>query len=146
MPEGGNHRSSIFRLHVGTAMLATREWPVSIQANWGKGSAAVIAIRKAEHPLEVAVSRYIGNMPFLWLGVNDEPSLRSDRGVIEIGAISLLSNRDRPAIDPPSTLWLGHMADRAAVRESGLWNVNHVDDLPTPEFLDSFSNYIKRMI
>jgi len=146
MPGGGNHRGSIFRLHVGTAMLANGEWPVSIQANWGNGSSADVAIRKEEYPLEVAVSRYIGNMPFLWLGVDDEPSFRSDRGVVETGAISLLSNRNRPAIDPPSTSWLGHMADRAAVRESGLWDVNHVDDLPTSKFLDSFSQYIKRVI
>jgi hypothetical protein len=146
MPGGGNHRGSIFRLHVGTAMLNTGEWPVPIQANWGRGSTADAAIRQVEHPLEVEVSRYIGNLPFLWLAVDDEPSLRSDRGLIENGAISLLSNRDRHAIDPPSTSWLGHMADRAAVRESGLWNVNHVDDLPTRKFLDSFSNYIKRLM
>jgi len=146
MPGGGNHRGSIFRLHVGSAMLATGEWPVSIQANWGKGSTADAAIRKAEYPLEVAVSRYVGNMLFIWLGVDDEPSFRSDRGVIETGAISLLSNRKRPAIDPPSASWLGHMADRAAVRESGLWNVSHVDDSPTSKFLDPFSNYNKRVI
>jgi len=146
MPGGGNHRGSIFRLHVGTAILATREWPVSIQANWGKGSTADLAVRKAEYPLEVAVSRYVGSMPFLWLGVDDEPSLGSDRGEIETGAISLLSNRSRPAIDPPSASWLGQFADRAAVRESGLWNVSHVDDLPTSKFLDLISNHLKELI
>jgi hypothetical protein len=98
MPGGGNHRCSIFRLHVGTAMLTTEKRPVSVQANWGRGSAADVEVRKEEYPLEVAVSRHIGIMPFLWLGVDDEPSLRSDRGMIETGAISLLSNRDRPAI------------------------------------------------
>jgi hypothetical protein len=144
MPGGGNHRGSIFRLHVGTAILASGEWPVSIQANWGKGSTADVAIRKAEYALEIAVSRHVGNMPFLWLGVDDELSFRSARGVIETGALSLLSNRNRPAIDPPSTRWLGLMADRAAVRESGLWNVNHVDDLPTTEFLEPLSNHVSR--
>jgi hypothetical protein len=145
MPGGGNHRGSIFRLHVGTALLAREEWPVSVQTNWGRGSSADVSIRKVEHPLEVAVSRFIGKMPFLWLGVDDEPSVQSDRGVIETGAISLLSNRHRLAIDPPSASWLGNMADRAAIRESGLWNVNHVDDLPTYKFIDSFSNNINRV-
>jgi hypothetical protein len=142
MPGGGNHRGSIFRLHVGSAILNTNEWPDAVHAHWGKGSTADAAIRQVEYPLEVAVSRYIGNMPFTWIGVNDDPSIRSDRGVIETGAISLLSNRSRPTIDPPSASWLGRNADRAAIRDSGLWNVKHVDDLPTDRFLESMSFHV----
>jgi hypothetical protein len=143
-PGGGNHRGSIFRLHVGSALLTTGDWPASIQATWGKGSTAGAEIRHEEYPLEVAVSQHIGTMPFLWLGIDDEPSIGSDRGVIETGAISLLSNRDRSAIDSPSNSWLGRKADRPAIRESGLWNVKHVNDLPTVDFLDSLINYIER--
>ena len=55
-----------------------------------------------------------------------EPSAASGRGVIEAGAIALLSNLDRPAVDLPSPTWLGHSSTRAAIRGSGLWNVNHV--------------------
>jgi hypothetical protein len=145
-PGGGNHRGSVFRLHVGTAVLAAGEWPDAVQATWGSGSTTDRKTRNKEYPLEAAVSQYIGNMPFLWMGVDDEPNFRSDRGVIEKGAISLLSNRNRPSIDSPSTSWLGRTADRSAVRESGLWNVNHVDDLPTIEFLETFNSYIERLL
>lgn len=56
-------------------------------------------IRAAECPLERAVSEYIGNMS-LWLDVPDPPGATSDRGLIEAGTVALLSNLERPAIDP----------------------------------------------
>ncbi len=41
MPGGGNHRGSIFRLHVGTALLSVAEWPEEIRQSWGvRGSAS----------------------------------------------------------------------------------------------------------
>jgi hypothetical protein len=101
-------------------------------------------VREFEYPLEVAVSQYIGRMPFLWVAVDDEPSASSDRGVIEVGAISLLSNFDRVAIDAASASWLGKSADRSAVRSSGLWNVNHVQHEPTADFLDTLSTWAAR--
>lgn len=141
-PGGGNHRGSIFRMHVGTALMAQGEWPDSRTAYWGVGSTASALIRTQEYPLERAVSAQIGNMPFLWVAVDDPPGSESNRGVIEVGSISLLSNYRRTPIDPPSPSWLGHRAARDSVRLSGLWNVNHVAEQPHPAFLEVFAEYV----
>jgi hypothetical protein len=135
---GGNHRGSIFRLHVGTALIKRDTWPQAIAATWGKGSNAGSAVRQAEQPLERAVSQHIRHMPFLWLTVEDAPGSDSLRGTIERNAIALLSNynsTDNP-LDPPSPNWLGRWADRETIRRSGLWNVNHVSESYDPAFLD----------
>ena len=60
----------------------------------------------------------------------------AERGAIEKGAIALLSNFRRQAFDPPSERWLGRHALSEDVRESGLWNVDHVRDPPDESFLD----------
>ena len=141
---GGNHRGSIFRLHVGEALLATGQFPPQIAATWGKGSTAPSEIRRAEQPLEYAVSTYIRAMPFLWVEVDDPPTPGSDRGIIETGAIAVLSNYARPPIDAPSSGWLGHHSTRAAIRESGLWNVNHVRDDADRAFLTVLRRHVER--
>jgi len=76
---GGNHRGSIFRLIVGTAVMAQRGYECP---TWGEGNTAAAAIRGGELILEREVSRVIGAMPFLWLTVNDEPGVESLRGYI----------------------------------------------------------------
>ena len=78
---------------------------------------------------------HIRAMPFLWLAVPDPPGPESERGVIEVGAIRLLSNLDRTAIDPPSPAWLGRSAARDTIRRSGLWNVSHVTGSGNADFL-----------
>lgn len=143
MPGGGNHRGSIFRLHVGKALLAREKWPQTIRESWGVGSNASSAVRQREYLLECAVSRHIGAMSFLWLGVDDPPSTASDRGVIEAGAIALLSNIGQTAGDQPSTGWLGHNAG-PTISSSGLWNVNHVRDTYDPSFLDVLEHHTRR--
>lgn len=130
-PGAGNHRGSIFRLHVGTALIHRDGWPEAAPT-WGKGSSAPREVRDREVPLEQAVSTYIGPMPFLWLDVPQ----RDMRDAIERGCIALLSNYDRPAVDAPSAEWLGRLADRPAISRSGLWNVRHVDARPEPQVLD----------
>lgn len=135
---GGNHRGSIFRLHVGTALLARGDYPDVVRRSWGRGSSAPREVRRAEHGLECAVSEYIGKMPFLWLGVDDEPGPKSMRKYIERNAVALLSAVSRLRIDPPSDGWLGHSCRHEVVRASGLWNVNHVYEDYNPGFLDLF--------
>jgi hypothetical protein len=130
---GGNHRGSIFRLIVGTALIAQRNYEC---ATWGAGSTASTQIRASEIPLECEVSRVIRAMPFIWIGIDDEPGAGSLRGYIERNAIALLSNFERAAIDPPSGGWLGQYCNRERVRKSGLWNSNHVDETYDPAFLD----------
>lgn len=142
MPGGGNHRGSIFRLHVGTALLASGSWASEIRSSWGQGASAPLSTRLAEYPLEKAVSLHIGSMPFLWLGVDNSLDLVSERGVIEAGSIALLSNSRGPVSDSAAPGWLGGYADRQAIRDSGLWNVNHVREQYDPAFLDALERHV----
>ena len=136
-PGGGNHRGSIFRLLVGTALIGKGVPEAeSAKATWGHGSTPPPGAADREYPLERKVSQIIGSMPFIWLAVDDAPGPDSDRGMIERNAIALLSNRSGCAIDPASCDWLGRSCDRRLVRESGLWNSNHVDDRYDSRFLD----------
>ncbi|MGE0826046.1 MAG: hypothetical protein AB7G75_36840 [Candidatus Binatia bacterium] len=131
---GGNHRGSIFRLLVGTALNKARE---RFCPTWGQGSTASGEIRTAEEALEQHVSTIIRAMPFLWVPITDDPGPDSLRGYIERNAIALLSNYRKAPLDPPSATWLGHSCDREKVRASGLWNQNHVEEDYAPAFLDT---------
>jgi hypothetical protein len=148
----GNHRGSIFRLLVGQAMLA--RGGLDPCSSWGvKGeisqASAVLNVSRNtlaadEAPVELNVSKYIGSMPFLWLGVGDEPGPNSLCGVIERNAIALLSNYQRPVLDPPSPGWLGNASNRPLVRDSGLWNQRHVEEAHDPAFLVNVEIAIER--
>ena len=131
---GGNHRTSIFRLIVGTALIA-RDGLACPSWNDPK-SPTDVRNAALERDVEREVSAVIGRMPFLWLSIPDEPGPNSLRGYIEQNAIALLSNRRYEPLDPPSPDWLGHHCDRNRVSTSGLWNSNHVDEPYDPTFLD----------
>lgn len=143
---GGNHRGSIFRLHVGAAMLARDGVPVP---TWGVGSSAPPALRAsveaqgAEAACERKVSEYIGAMTVLWVDVPDEPGPNSLRAVIERNAIALLSNSFSP-IETASANWLGSHSPRDSIRRSTLWNLNHVDQTYDPHFLDDLEAAVER--
>lgn len=139
---GGNHRGSIFRLIVGTALM-TRDGDTC--GTWGHRSSAPRDIRQGEQELEKHVSQVIGAMPFLWLDIDDESGPDSQRGYIERNSIALLSNFGKEACDPPSESWLGCFCDRERVRKSGLWNQNHVDEQYDPAFLDVLGQLIDKM-
>jgi hypothetical protein len=96
----------------------------------------------AEQPHEVQVSVHLRSLPFLWLAVGDPPGRTSHRGVIERGAIGLLSRRVNAAADPPSPGWLGLHAVAPEIRTSGLWNVNHFDEPYDPGFLEILEGHI----
>ena len=102
-----------------------------------------IAINEAEASIEAGVSEYIGQMPFLWLDVNDAPGPNSNRGIIERNAIALLSSYRSPSADVSSRDWLGHYSNRERVRLSGLWNNNHVNATYDPAFLDEMESRIE---
>lgn len=137
---GGNHRGSIFRLIVGTALMARDGHACP---TWGDGPNAPAPVRQSELALEQAVSRTIRAMPFLWLAVDDEPGPGSLRGYIERQAIALLSNFGKDPLDPPSPAWLGHSCNRERVRRSGLWNSNHVDEAYEPAFLNCLERLVR---
>jgi hypothetical protein len=78
----GHHRGSIFRLHVGHALLARD----GIQLpTWGVGSTAPAAVREdeairtAEADCEQRVSKHLGAMTVLFVAIPDEPGPRSAR-------------------------------------------------------------------
>lgn len=136
---GGNHRGSIFRQIVGTALI-TRDGHKC--PSWGQGNSANTEVKAAELPLEQHVSRVIGTMPFLWLAIDDAPGPDSRRGYIERNTIALLSNFNKQSLDTPSAKWLGHHCSRERVKKSGQWNCNHVDENYDPKFLDYFKGLI----
>lgn len=122
---GGNHRGSIFRLHVGAALLRRDQLQLGELPTWGVGSSAPKEVRATETTHEERVSVYLGNMPVLWVEVPDDPGPESERAYIERNAIGLLSNQLTP-IDSPSSGWLGQFSPREEIRRCGLWNLNHV--------------------
>ncbi|MCD2183949.1 hypothetical protein LQK81_17955 [Rhizobium sp. GN54] len=139
---GGNHRGSIFRLIVGTAILNRDNID---HPTWGQGNNAPKTIRAEEIPLERQVSNVLGAMQFLCLSVPDAPGPNSLRGHIERNAIALLSNFGREPLDPPSTGWLGRHCDRERICRSGLWNSNHVDESHDQLFLRTLEQTILAM-
>jgi hypothetical protein len=136
----GNHRGSIFRLHVGNA-IAAREG-VTLD-KWGIKSSGDRATRESEGPHERRVSEYLGAMSVLWVSVPDDPSAQSERAVIERGAVALLSNGLSP-VDQPSTNWLGSLTSQPDIHASGLWNLNFVRDRAEPSFLDKLEAAVDR--
>lgn len=136
---GGNHRGSIFRLLVGASLLADDP---ALCVTWGQGNNVARTIREAERELESRVSAVIGQMPFLFLHIDDEPGPQSLRGVIERNAIALLSNSGKTPLDAASKDWLGLRCPRDRVRASHLWNQNHVDEAYDPAFLDTLETLI----
>jgi hypothetical protein len=139
---GGNHRGSIFRLIVGTALRAESGFEVG---SWGEGSSAPAEVRDGEMEMECKVSEIIGRMPFIWIPIEDKPGPDSERGYIERNSISLLSNYGKSPLDLPSANWLGNHCDRERVRSSGLWNSNHVDELYDPAFLDRLAKLVIKL-
>jgi hypothetical protein len=98
-----------------------------------------------EVTLEQKVSGVLGAMQFLCLSVSDAAGPDSLRGYIERNAIALLSNFGRDPLDPPSSGWLGHHCDRERVRQSGLWNSNHVHEGHDGGFLQALKRAILAM-
>jgi len=129
---GGNHRGSIFRLHVGTAIIASG-WKGTGLDTWGIGKTADPRTRDLEHDLECKVSEIIGSMKVLWLPVEDHHM----RNFIEKNSIALLSNYPycSQPIDPSSQIWLGRQCANQSIACSGLWNVNHTEEYYVPDFL-----------
>jgi hypothetical protein len=138
-PGGGNHRASVFRRHVGAALIRRDQLGRELLDSWLDRHGPRPGFVAQEAHLEQAVSRHIGTMPFLWLAIPDATS----RGYVERNSIALTS-RLAQGLDAPSTSWLGHHADRPEISRSGLWNVEHVHHRCDPGFLDVFEELAER--
>ena len=132
----------MFRKRVGEAVVE-REALHDEYPQWGEGSSAGRDLRLDELELERRVSEYLRDLPFLWVNVDDEPSADSRRSYIERNAIALLGNYRREPIDPRADDWLGRHSRSEKIRDSGLWNVDHVEEEYDPAFLDALADAIE---
>ena len=144
-PHGGNHRGSVYRKRVGEAIIEKHDLHDDYP-DWDKRWSSIdrdrSEVRDEEYILERRVSTYIREQPFLWVDVDDEPSADSDRAFIEQNAIALLSNFDDQMVDPRDDGWLGKYSRSREIRESGLWNVNHVEELYELDFLSMLEDAV----
>ncbi|MBA7467548.1 hypothetical protein ES707_02769 [subsurface metagenome] len=138
---GGNHRASIFRLHLGAALIAKspRKWDLP---TWGVGQVAPAETQRKEMKLEEKVSEVIGKMRILWLNIPDEPGPQSDRAFIERNAIGTLS-REYLVAGHRHSSWLGNFSPNINIPLSGLWNLNHLNEQPHEAFAEIFSTYVE---
>jgi len=136
----GNHRGSVFRRHVGAALIAKSEGALHAPT-WGKGKSAPKNIRVKEEYLEREVSKYLGDMSLLWLAIQDESGPASDRSYIEKNCIGLLTCSEG-IIDSGSNNWLGRYSPQPTIRASGLWNIDYISREYCPKFLDVFAKYV----
>jgi hypothetical protein len=136
----GNHRSSIFRLHIGAALMR-RSPELWYAPQWGVGQSAGRSIQETEVVLERAVSEVLGQMRLLWLNVPDDPSPSSDRAYIERNAIGLLS-RYAVIHGGQNSTWLGRFSKQINISLSGLWNLDHLFYRPDPAFCDVLAKYV----
>jgi hypothetical protein len=140
---GGSHRSSIFRAHVGRALLRRDRAPPEVVPTWGAGQSAPATVRAGEADLERRVSQVIGEMRLLWVEVPDAPGPRSDRAYLERNIIGLLSRANylgtRAA---PGQFWLGHDRAEWRIAASGLWNLDHLFYRSDSGFLDVLEAYV----
>jgi hypothetical protein len=92
--QGGNHWTSIFRHHVGAAIL--EQQPELTCPSWyGERRDAA-----QEQDLEAMVSEVIRAMPFVWIDIGNEAGGHRQRDYVERNAIALLSNFNRSAFRP----------------------------------------------
>ena len=131
----GNHRGSVFRRHIGKALIARQ----AINCiTWGVGSNAPLDVRLAEKPIELQVSRYLGRMSVLCLRIVDDTGPNSLRAYIERNSIGLLAGKE-----PASRSWLGSFTANPNIIRSHLWNVNHIDHAPERDFLKALENLVE---
>ena len=131
-PLGGNRRGSIFRKHVGAALLRKADPYDTGLKDW-------LAKNGPPFPtLEAEVSRTLrGNFTFVCFPVDN----REERLRLEGGLIALLAQHP---LRGPSTGWLGRHALAGEIRSSGLWNVQHIADDPiTPADLERLSELVQ---
>lgn len=137
----GNHRGSVFRRHIGEALLNCSDDLDS--ESWGEGQSAPKSIREKEEAIERAVSEYVGELIIAWISVNDPPGPESDRAYIERSLVSLISYGGVP-IDRPSPAWLGRYSPYERIRRSGLWNLDYVGKAYDRRFLKILEYHIER--
>lgn len=114
---GGSRSSSIFRKHLGAALLRRSEGLDARLEDW-------VAERGKFPEIEAQVSCQLrDNFTFCCVRV-DRPE---DRASLERGLLSLLAQHP---IGRPSPFWLGRHSLKSEIRDTGLWNVRDIDKVP----------------
>ncbi len=144
---GGNHRGSIFRLHVGRAIIEQEDLHEKYPY-WGKPlrdiDVETTTVRTEEHPLEQRVSEYIRDLPFLWINVPDKPGPDSDRAEIEKHVIAMLSHFRRTNPELYLDGWLGHQSPKPEIYKTGLWNIDHIGGFYSQHVVELIKKYAHR--
>lgn len=137
----GNHRSSVMRLHIGSAIRARNPRFAQIHS-WGRESSRNQAELTQELALERVVSDYIRGMRVSYLPVLDAPGPSSDRAFIEQNSLALLTGPGSP-YDVPDDDWLGRWCPKPSVRRSGLWNVDYVGQPYDSRLMAVLEHYVR---
>jgi len=114
----GNHRSSVFRLHVGEAIIR-RDGLRKRFAQWGSGQSAPALARERERPLEKKVSEVISKLHVATVEVADVAMKTSARAVMETSAIGLFTENCQP-VEHPGPNWLGRSSAHELIARTGL--------------------------
>jgi hypothetical protein len=137
----GNHRASVFRLHVGEALIRKNNLRERFP-NWGKGQAVERSIIGTERELERRVSEYISELQLQCIEVPDTANKNSARSKIERLSIALFTERLVP-VELPSRNWLGLYSAHDVIVRTGLWNVRDAGGKADLKIGDLISNRIR---
>jgi hypothetical protein len=128
---GTNKRASVFRRHVGAALMRRKDPQDPRLSDWLRSKS------RGAHEVEVWVSKVLReSFTFRCVRVDSAAARLS----LESGLIALLAQHP---IGEPTPEWLGHHAAAGAIRLSGLWNTQHVSGEPlTDQQLERLSKLV----
>lgn len=110
----GNKNSSVFRTHMGSAIINRNGTSIININEWMKH------MTPTNNDLEELITKYFKeNFRFRCISVESE----NERLYLEERLIATLSHGNYP----PSNHWLGHFAERKEISNFGLWNVQHTN-------------------
>jgi hypothetical protein len=142
---GGYHRKSVFRRHIGNAIINKND-EVMKYVNWDIKIGVPRESRIDEQIIEKKVSSYIHKMPILWLAVPGNSHKNNMRAFIESNSIALLSNYlKNEKIDSPSKNWLGLENPEKEISNSGLWNIKHTEKKPDPDLIVQLKKLVNNL-
>jgi hypothetical protein len=139
----GNHRASVFRLHVGEAIIRRDDLRERFP-NWGRGQNVEKSISDGEKDLEKEVSAYIAQLQLCCIEVSDKATKHSARSKIERLSIALFTEGLVP-VESPTTDWLGLYSAHDAIARTGLWNVRDVGGKADLDIVNIISKRIEML-
>jgi len=134
---GPNREGSVFRKHLGGAIMGRKREPESEIKEWynARKSPRFNDQRFRNYEAQVPSQVKLGN--YRVLKIDDQ----NERMQMEEKLIALFSHCKHCR---PSETWLGNNAYRKEIRDSGLWNVDHVCSLN--EFTQSDLSRLKQLV